>query len=204
MWMSRPGRGLRSETTRMKDLCARNLSAAIRETMNAKLAAITEGIDDLSRDLIDRALELLERTSAKISSESQESQRPAPVAAFPRCSNCGEHVPKGYSVCNGDGSHPVMPEFCDLCKGAASDLCRGDASLTQVPHIAISDGLLIFGQDKNVYLWLCLACRTSMPASTAPPLPPGALRQLTLPSKPPKKKKQIPFPKPPVSRLTTG
>ena len=54
----------------MKDLFARNLSSAIREAANAKLAAKAEGQDDLTCDLIDRALELLERAAAKNSTPS--------------------------------------------------------------------------------------------------------------------------------------
>jgi len=55
-----------------RELCARNLSAAIREAENAKLAArwpsvsSNEDVDELTGDLIERACELLERARQRV------------------------------------------------------------------------------------------------------------------------------------------
>lgn len=57
---------------KMLDICARNLSAAIRETLNAKLAAGQGQLDDLTCDLIARAVELIERAQAKVGELQRE------------------------------------------------------------------------------------------------------------------------------------
>ncbi len=67
----------------MKDLFARNLSSAIREATNARLAATLEGKDDLTCDLIDRALELLERAATKPASEEPDSPPADPLPEKP-------------------------------------------------------------------------------------------------------------------------
>jgi len=64
----------------MQELCARNISAALREASNAHLAARAGGAaEELTADLIERACELLSRASIRLG-------RP-PVAPLPAVSS---------------------------------------------------------------------------------------------------------------------
>lgn len=79
-----------------KELCARNVCAALREAMNAALCAQAdrggEGtgaedrqIDDLTADIISRAVECLERAQERLMSKPSgpEAKPPVPVPAKP-------------------------------------------------------------------------------------------------------------------------
>lgn len=67
-----------------RELCARNLAAAHREALNARTAAFAGGTaddDDLTRDLIARACELLDRASKRFLPKSIASVFAEPAAA---------------------------------------------------------------------------------------------------------------------------
>jgi hypothetical protein len=65
----------------MKDLCARNISAALRDASNAHLAARAGGTEeDLTADLIERACELLGRAQARLATRPAAPLPPDPPA----------------------------------------------------------------------------------------------------------------------------
>ena len=133
----------------MKDLFARNLASAIREATNAALAAKAEGQDDLTCDLVDRAVELLERAAAKSSSPP-----PSKIPTHPVCPACKFLVPEGFAVCNGDGSHPFitkdLPTVDPLYQPPhACDDCHDKEALLAIFNIE---------ERPGCFVWLCAAC----------------------------------------------
>lgn len=97
------------------ELCARNLSAALREAENAKLAArcLEDSVHELTVDLIEGACDLLKRAGLRIAQTSEPPSKTPP-----------ETPPKGG---------PKSPETPPAPKGPASPAPALPASVS-VPN----------------------------------------------------------------------
>lgn len=91
------------------ELFVRNLSAAIREALNAQVAGKAanlaaqrvEGHGSVPQSVIDKINEA--RLLLEIA--RQELNSPARTEVHGRCQGCDEPVPPGFYTCNGNGSH---------------------------------------------------------------------------------------------------
>lgn len=94
------------------ELYGRNLSAAIRETLNAEVtgkaaneaARMVEGHGSVPLSVLRK----INAARLLLEIAQQELTSPPRPEVKGRCEGCNEPVPPGFYTCNGDGSHPSV------------------------------------------------------------------------------------------------
>jgi hypothetical protein len=94
------------------ELCARNLSAAIRDALNAQVAGkaaneATRRVDG-HPSVPQSAIDKINEARLLLEIAQQELNSPPRTEVKGRCEGCDEPVPPGFYTCDGNGSHPSI------------------------------------------------------------------------------------------------